>query len=63
MRTHPTTAWIVSYRNVNGVERRHTFFTKWHAEGFARAMQHPSAGVTEVKIIEFNSFNQEELIP
>jgi hypothetical protein len=57
MRTHPTTAWIVSYRAADGTLRRHTYFTEYHAEQFARAMRHPSASVSSVRVDEINSFN------
>jgi hypothetical protein len=54
MIVRPAKHWGVLYRNVDGQLREHKYWTRYHAEQFAYAMSHPSAGVTEIEIVERN---------
>lgn len=62
MLVHPTTVWRVMYRNADGVIRCHTYFTKHHAEQFARAMK-TSPHISEIEIRGENPFHFDHVEP
>jgi hypothetical protein len=62
MLVHPTTAWSVYYRNADGILRRHVYFTKYHAQQFARAMA-ALLHITEIKVEGSNPFHSDHIEP